>query len=79
MAARFAMPKKGSLGSSLSMLQAVKLKEIAGKASGRKAPWQRKPWRIPKVTLLLDVASTHSNSVKFLLHRSTSEGLLRRQ
>jgi hypothetical protein len=34
-------PEKGYLGSSLSVLQAVKLKEIAGKASGKK-PWERK-------------------------------------
>jgi hypothetical protein len=34
--------EKGNLGSSLSMRQAVKLKEIAGKASGKKA-WRRKP------------------------------------
>ena len=34
-------PEKGPLGSSLSVLQAVKLKEIAGKASGKK-PWQRR-------------------------------------
>ena len=34
--------EKGNLGSSLSVRQAVKLKEIAGKATGKKA-WQRKP------------------------------------
>ena len=34
--------EKGNLGSSLSMRQAVKLKEITGKASGKKA-WRRKP------------------------------------
>lgn len=33
--------EKGAPGASLSLLQAVKLKEIAGKASGKK-PWQRK-------------------------------------
>jgi len=33
--------EKGGLGSSLSVRQAVKLKEIAGKASGKKA-WRRK-------------------------------------
>ena len=34
--------EKGNLGSSLSVRQAVKLKEIVGKASGKKS-WQRKP------------------------------------
>jgi hypothetical protein len=34
-------PEKGGPGSSLSMRQAVKLKEIAGKASG-KTPWRRR-------------------------------------
>ena len=38
----FRDPEKGGPGSSLSMLQAVKLKEIAGKASGKKRPWQSK-------------------------------------
>ena len=33
--------EKGNLGSSLSVRQAVKLKEIAGKAMGKKT-WQRK-------------------------------------
>jgi len=34
--------EKGMPGASLSLRQAVKLKEIAGKASGKKV-WQRKP------------------------------------
>ena len=38
----FRDPEKGGPGSSLSLLQAVKLKEIAGKASGKKTGWQRK-------------------------------------
>jgi hypothetical protein len=38
----FRDPEKGGPGTSLSMRQAVKLKEIAGKASGKQA-WQRKP------------------------------------
>ena len=33
--------EKGGPGSSLSTLQAVKLKEIAGKAKGKKQSWQR--------------------------------------
>lgn len=35
----FADPEKGAAGTSLSIRQTVKLKEIAGK--GRKKPWQR--------------------------------------
>jgi len=35
--------EKGGPGSSLSVLQAVKLKEIAAKASGRKKPWRKRP------------------------------------
>lgn len=38
----FRDPEKGGPGSSLSMRQAVKLKEIAGKASGKTNAWQRK-------------------------------------
>ena len=38
----FRDPEKGGPGSSLSVLQTVKLKEIAGKASGKTKPWQRK-------------------------------------
>lgn len=38
----FRDPEKGGPGAALSMLQAQKLKEITGKAKGRKAPWQRK-------------------------------------
>ncbi len=37
----FRDPEKGGPGSSLSARQAVKLKEIAGKAAGKKT-WQRK-------------------------------------
>lgn len=37
----FGDPDKGAPGTSLSLRQAVKLKEIAGKASGKKKPWQR--------------------------------------
>jgi hypothetical protein len=39
----FRDPEKGGPGSALSMLQALKLKEIAGKAKGRKSGLQRKP------------------------------------
>ncbi|HVP86415.1 MAG TPA: hypothetical protein VMS78_16960 [Rhizomicrobium sp.] len=37
----FGDPEKGAPGTSLSIRQAVKLKEIAGKATGKKKPWQR--------------------------------------
>lgn len=37
----FGDPEKGMAGTSLSLRQAVKLKEIAGKATGKKKPWQR--------------------------------------
>ena len=37
----FADPEKGMAGTSLSIRQTVKLKEIAGKAKGEKKPWQR--------------------------------------
>ena len=38
--------EKGPPGTSLSILQAVKLKEIAGKASGKqKPPWQRSSFK----------------------------------
>jgi hypothetical protein len=37
----FADPEKGMAGTSLSIRQAVKLKEIAGKARAKKKPWQR--------------------------------------
>jgi hypothetical protein len=40
----FRDPEKGGPGSALSMLQALKLKEIAGKAKGRKSGLQRKPF-----------------------------------
>ena len=42
----FGDPEKGAPGASLSMLQAVKLKEIAAKAKGEKKPgWpRRKPF-----------------------------------
>ena len=38
----FGDPEKGAPGQVLSMLQAVKLREIAGKAKGEKKPWGRK-------------------------------------
>ena len=37
----FGDPDKGAPGTSLSLRQAVKLKEIAGKAKGTKKPWRR--------------------------------------
>jgi hypothetical protein len=37
----FGDPEKGMPGTSLSIRQAVKLKEIAGKASGKKKRWPR--------------------------------------
>ena len=42
----FGDPEKGPSGTSLSLRQAVKLREIAGKAKGKKPVWssrQRKP------------------------------------
>jgi hypothetical protein len=39
----FGDPEKGAPGQALSMLQAVKLKEIAAKAKGEKKPAQRRP------------------------------------
>ncbi len=41
----FGDPEKGAAGQALSMLQAVKLKEIAAKAKGEKKPMGRKPMR----------------------------------
>jgi hypothetical protein len=44
----FGDPDKGGPGQALSMLQTVKLKEIAGKASGEKPPrkgMERKPFK----------------------------------
>jgi hypothetical protein len=41
----FGDPEKGQAGTSLSMLQAVKLKEIAAKASGKTKTWRRGPRR----------------------------------
>lgn len=38
----FGDPDKGAAGQALSMLQAVKLKEITAKAKGEKKPMQRK-------------------------------------
>jgi hypothetical protein len=38
----FGDPEKGAPGSSLSIRQAVKLKEIAGKASGKEPSWRRR-------------------------------------
>jgi hypothetical protein len=40
----FRDPEKGAPGTALSMLQALKLKEIAGKAKGRKSGLRRKPF-----------------------------------
>ncbi|HEY4126399.1 MAG TPA: hypothetical protein VGM36_17360 [Rhizomicrobium sp.] len=37
----FGDPEKGAAGTSLSIRQTVKLKEIAGKARAKKKPWQR--------------------------------------
>jgi hypothetical protein len=39
----FRDPEKGGPGSSLSALQTLKLKEIAGKASGKTKTWRRRP------------------------------------
>jgi hypothetical protein len=39
----FGDPEKGEPGTSLSIRQAVKLKEIAGKAKGDKPRWSRRP------------------------------------
>jgi hypothetical protein len=41
----FRDPEKGGPGSALSMLQALKLKEISGKAKARTSGLQRKPLR----------------------------------
>lgn len=41
----FGDPEKGAAGQALSMLQAVKLKEITAKAKGEKKPMARKPFR----------------------------------
>ena len=40
----FRDPEKGGPGTALSMLQALKLREIAGKAKGRKSGLRRKPF-----------------------------------
>jgi hypothetical protein len=40
----FRDPEKGGPGTALSMLQSQKLKEIAGKASGRKSGLRQKPF-----------------------------------
>jgi len=40
----FRDPEKGGPGTALSMLQAQKLKEIAGKAKGQKSGIRRKPF-----------------------------------
>ena len=40
----FRDPEKGGPGTALSMLQALKLKEIAGKAKGQKSGLRRKPF-----------------------------------
>jgi hypothetical protein len=39
----FRDPEKGGPGAALSMLQSQKLKEIAGKANGRKSGFRQKP------------------------------------
>jgi hypothetical protein len=41
----FGDPEKGAQGEALSVLQAVKLKEIAAKAKGEKKVLQRRPFR----------------------------------
>jgi hypothetical protein len=41
----FGDPEKGGPGQALSMMQAVKLKEIAGKAKGKEAPKRFRPRR----------------------------------
>jgi len=41
----FADPEKGGPGAPFSVLQAVKLKEIAAKAKGEKREFKRKPFR----------------------------------
>jgi len=38
----FGDPEKGAPGTSLSMRQAMKLKEIAAKAKGEKKPWPKR-------------------------------------
>lgn len=38
----FRDPEKGGVGTSLSLRQAVKLKEIAGKAAGKPKRWSKK-------------------------------------
>ncbi len=44
----FGDPEKGGAGQALSMLQAVKLKEIAAKAKGEKPKWPRGRTRKPR-------------------------------
>ena len=39
----FGDPEKGAAGEALSLMQAVKLKEIAAKAKGEKKPFRRRP------------------------------------
>ena len=39
----FGDPEKGGAGEALSVMQAVKLKEIAAKAKGEKQPFRRRP------------------------------------
>ena len=41
----FGDPEKGAAGQALSMLQAVKLREITAKAKGEKKTLQRKPFK----------------------------------
>ena len=39
----FGVPEMGGAGEALSVMQAVKLKEIAAKAKGEKKPFRRRP------------------------------------
>ena len=39
----FGDPEKGGAGEALSVMQTVKLKEIAAKAKGEKKPFRRRP------------------------------------
>ncbi|MBU1377520.1 MAG: hypothetical protein KKE02_12880 [Alphaproteobacteria bacterium] len=45
----FGDPEKGAAGQALSVLQTVKLKEIAAKAKGEKKEFKRQPFRRRKV------------------------------
>jgi hypothetical protein len=39
----FGDPEKGPPGTSLSLRQAIKIKEIAAKTKGEKRPWRKRP------------------------------------